>query len=588
MTGHFFGDDANQPDDDQPDWTADPGYWGSLKADEPPDDGGWDRWADTPPAPQPTGTQDAQPAADQADQTRRTEGWTERFQHSNMQGTHLAERVAREHLAGKFHAWGRNAWAHWDGQRWDTATTETTVRRAVRDALHLIHHAEVLKADRRRDVLLADAATTDDNNTAKDNIAAANRAHADRMRQLATLFNGGKVDEVMKLARGFLEVKLADFDQHPDLLTVGNGVIDLRTGALGPHDPELMLTKMTPVDYQPGARHGDWDTALTALPEDALDWMHRRFGQGITGHPPEDDVVPFLYGPQGGNGKSTILAGLTAACGEHVTTVQHKLLVGNPSDHPTERMHLRGARLAFLEELPDGDFLDMGKLKPITGVTKITARAIGQDNTEFNASHSLIVTTNHDLQVRTTDGGTWRRLALVTFPYSFVGRYQNRPGDPQLRPRITAGRDGQHEAILAWVVEGARLWYASGRIIGPLPASVQRATDDWAKASNDAARFLTESLVLDPDAAVLSAEVYAEFKDWMLGRGKKPMADQTFWQRAGVHEWFTSGDVAKKKDRAAAWSLSRRAASWTTPAPAQAILLTGVRWRQHFDDGEVV
>ena len=43
-------------------------------------------------------------------------------------------------------------------------------------------------------------------------------------------------------------------DQDPYLLNVANGTIDLRTGLLGLHDPADMLTKISPVNYDPAAR----------------------------------------------------------------------------------------------------------------------------------------------------------------------------------------------------------------------------------------------------------------------------------------------------------------------------------------------
>jgi hypothetical protein len=43
-------------------------------------------------------------------------------------------------------------------------------------------------------------------------------------------------------------------------------VVDLRTGALMPHDPALLITKVTSGRYRPGFRHPDWQKALEALP----------------------------------------------------------------------------------------------------------------------------------------------------------------------------------------------------------------------------------------------------------------------------------------------------------------------------------
>jgi putative DNA primase/helicase len=44
----------------------------------------------------------------------------------------------------------------------------------------------------------------------------------------------------------------ADFDAEPDILTVGNGVVDLRTGALRPHRAGDLSTLRAPVPLRPG------------------------------------------------------------------------------------------------------------------------------------------------------------------------------------------------------------------------------------------------------------------------------------------------------------------------------------------------
>jgi hypothetical protein len=48
-----------------------------------------------------------------------------------------------------------------------------------------------------------------------------------------------------------------DFDADPDLLCTSNGVVDLRTGKLMPHDPKYLMMKRTRVNYVPGVA-GSW------------------------------------------------------------------------------------------------------------------------------------------------------------------------------------------------------------------------------------------------------------------------------------------------------------------------------------------
>ena len=113
-----------------------------------------------------------------------------------------------------------------------------------------------------------------------------------------------RLEAIVSLARGILLVDAADFDADPDLLNVANGVVDLQTGDLMAHDPGLLMTKLAPVAYNPGAEHPDWKSALEAVPADILDWYQVRLGQAITGHMTPDDVLLVQVG-SGENGKST-------------------------------------------------------------------------------------------------------------------------------------------------------------------------------------------------------------------------------------------------------------------------------------------
>ena len=101
---------------------------------------------------------------------------------------------------------------------------------------------------------------------------------------------------VLGLTRGIVERTADAFDVDPDLLNTPSGVVDLRTGTLQPHDPDLLMTKITRGSYRPGDTHLDWEQALTALPEDVRSWFQVRVGQGITGYPTPDGIIPVLQG----------------------------------------------------------------------------------------------------------------------------------------------------------------------------------------------------------------------------------------------------------------------------------------------------
>lgn len=381
--------------------------------------------------------------------------------------------------------------------------------------------------------------------------------------QLTAKINGKlltrkKAADVAFFLKGILTIDFTAFDSSPDLINCPNGVVDLRTRKLYPHEAGYMMTKMTKVAYNPKARHDDWERALDAVPDDTHDFLQLHYGQGITGYPVDDDRMLVQTGG-GSNGKSTLDAAIVAAIGDYGVYVPDKVLLANPNDHPTELMTLRGARFALIEETPEGHHLPTARLKKIVGTPRISARAMRQDNVEWDASHSLILNTNYIPQVAETDDGTWRRLALVKFPYKFVDPSKplmapnERHGDPGLRERLRFNTDDQLEAVLAWLVQGAQAWYDLGGYQGGglknygLPASVQRDTDAWRAEADLILAYAYERLTFEPGTAVLSKELFADFSLWLKETGRTPWNDQTFASRFGGHDLCARNHVTKDR-----------------------------------------
>ena len=389
----------------------------------------------------------------------------EGYNPDGLEDTHLSQRIADDWLAGRY-CWAAGlGWLKWDGRRWrpisDAAIIEVVRKAHRRYAAHEVSRG----------------------------------ADASRMRALSGLLSAGKIRAVVGLARGIVEVESDQFDRHPDLLNVNNGVVDLTSGKLIPHNPTLNLTKITAVDYLPGASHDDWARALTALPAEVVAWMQYRFGQAATGQMAPDDVMPVMRG-SGANGKSTIVKAIHAALGDHAVIIPDRVLLANPGDHPTELMTLRGARLALLEELPEGRHLNVKRLKDTVGTSPITARAIAKDNITWAATHTLMLTTNYLPLVDEVDHGTWRRLALVEFPYKFTANGADattpdeRVGAEGLRERLADGAGGRREAVLAWVVQGARRWYDANKVMPAKPERVVVDTEQLAGGRRPRVRLL--------------------------------------------------------------------------------------------------
>lgn len=358
------------------------------------------------------------------------------------------------------------------------------------------------------------------------------------------------IDGAARLIRGILERDADDFDAHSDELNTPSGIVDLRTGDVRPCDPERMHTKITGAAYVAGAKHPDWDEALTALPPKVCQWMQVRFGQAATGHTPDDDLLPINQG-KGANGKTTIQGGVQNALGTYAVTVPEKLLLG-ANEHPTVLMELRGSRLAVSEELPEGHSLSVSRMKRIVGTTRMKARAMRQDYVEWTPTHSLMVSSNYEPRIPETDHGTWRRLALVRFPYRFVDDPQHadeRKADRRLRGRLEAGKAGRSEAVLAWIVEGARRWYAAGMQTPEPPRRVVDDTAEWRERNDEAFAFIEDRLVFGPDEHIATADLTHAVKTWLIETGRAPSRTEEVEARVREHDLFRDRGVRKARRR---------------------------------------
>lgn len=354
----------------------------------------------------------------------------------------------------------------------------------------------------------------------------------------------GMINAVSKLLKGLLLVEPTAFDAHPDLRNVANGIVDLRTGELGPHDRTLYLTKLDPVDYVPGAEHKDWTKALKALPKASRARLQLRLGQAMTGHTPDDDKVVFLKGG-GENGKTTILDAVRAAMGDHAVDASERVLFADSSAHPVDLMTLKGARCVIAEELAEGHQLNTKRLKDVAGTQNIKARWLYGNPVVFQATHSMFVSTNYLPAIAETDSGTWRRLELIEFPYRFItdgepSSKAERRGDRHLRTRLRRGRGGRAEAVLAWLVEGARQWYAAGSQMPAAPKVVEAAKAEWRMSSDVVLRFTAECLELEPDEFTPAADLYTAFQGWQRANGMAPWGSRTLNERLGQHDELAS------------------------------------------------
>lgn len=348
-------------------------------------------------------------------------------------------------------------------------------------------------------------------------------ASAEVIKALAAYRNSAKITGwLLSLrSREGVGVSASVFDADPDLLNTPSGVVDLRTGALAEWDPKLLMSRITKFRYSEAtATHPDWDKALTALPdEDVRLWFQRLVGSGVTGHRPKDDISAIANGG-GANGKTTVLGTVFEALGSYAVAVPDSALTSNTGT--SDSVQFLGARFALLDETSEGAQLNVQMLKKLSNDV-MKGRFLYKDYIEFRPTHTLLVSTNHKPIVRDTTHGAWRRLALVPF----VVKYRSGDDaasdttavDTELKSRLLDGEDGRGEAVLAWLVAGARRWYANSDL-SELPKALKVAKDEWRGEKDLIFRFANSELEFSPGFETSKSDMWLAYEIWADASGE--------------------------------------------------------------------
>lgn len=438
------------------------------------------------------------------------------------------ERFARLHVDSvrRVAGWG---WRVWEGSHW----------RDDPEGLTVMHLTKSVSEDVLKEAAMLElAATAEADDEAREKI----RERAERARKWAHVSRSEpsrRRVEALAKSEAEMRVGVDDLDRDPMLFNVSNGTIDLRSGELRPHDRADLITRVSPVAFDPSAPCPTWERFLErVLPDsETRAWVQRFAGYACTGDVGEQ-VIAFFFGA-GANGKTTFLNALESVLGPYCVAAPASLLEASPfgAGDPTASLVLQGARLALGSETEAGRPWAESMVKRLTGGDRISARKLYVGHVDFAPTHKLIISGNHKPRIRGTDHGIWRRIRLVPFDVTIPDEER----DPDLPKKLHAERSG----ILRWVVEGCAEWQRRG--LGTAK-QIDAATDAYRAESDLVALFVAERCEMGGSGEIPASMLLAEFSQWVKdAHGERVAMNQTLFGRSldrlGLDKRKTGGKV---------------------------------------------
>lgn len=325
-----------------------------------------------------------------------------------------------------------------------------------------------------------------------------------------------------------IPILMEELDCYTDYLNCQNGIINLRTGELLPHDSNFMMSRISYAEYDnSGKQPKMWLSFLNDVTngdKELQEYLQKCAGYSLTGSIREQCAF-FLYG-LGNNGKSTFLDTIADLLGSYASNVQPDTIMmrKNDSGANSDIARLKSTRFVTSEEPTEGVRLNEGLVKQLTGGGKVTCRFLYGDEFEYEPEFKIWIGTNHKPIIRGTDTGIWRRIRLIPFEVNIPKEKVDKNLKYKLRKELPQ--------ILKWAVEGCIKWQTEGLA---LPKCVDQATKEYKVEMDILASFMESCLEIDyvNGDLVPAQDLFNLYVAWAKKNNEFEMTSRKFFTEIG-------------------------------------------------------
>lgn len=439
-------------------------------------------------------------------------------------------KLVKDHTSGTWHIWAEHFWK--------MDELDNTLAR-VGDLIPL--YAEAARAWAEQEMKFLREGH-------KEDAAEAKATREVFLKKISALQRRRHRQDVLVLAaagEGSLGTTGREWDTDPYLLPFKNGVLDLKNRLFRPGRPDDYIKTICPTEWKGfDAPAPQFNKFLLEIFDGDLDTVHylkRLFGYGISGLTVEH-ILPILWGPEGRNGKGTLVETLGYVLGPLAGPIPGELLLEqkNPrsSAAPSpDLMALRSKRLPWASETDEGRRFNAGKVKWLCGGDTISGRnPYDKRQISFQPTHTLLLLTNFRPHVDPGDAALWDRLHLIKFELSFIDNPKEsnqRPRDKHLSEKLKQEASG----IAAWLVNGFCEWQDKGLMP---PPQVVNATCQYRKGEDLIAQFFEECCLISENAFCRGGEIFSAYQKWCDERGVKSRRNKFYEKLSSRFDSFKS------------------------------------------------
>ena len=237
---------------------------------------------------------------------------------------------------------------------------------------------------------------------------------------------------------------------HPPshLINVNNGIYNLKTYNLEPHNSKYYFLYKIPIDYTPqAAMPRIMQYFESTLRPEYVDLSQEVFGYCLYFSYPIHGII-YLFG-KGGNGKSVYTHLLTKMLGDTNTANKE---IGSLMNNRFSSSALYGKLANICGELSTGVLKNTDMLKRLSAGDPISAEFKGKDAFDFYNRAKIITACNEIPMCDDTSDGWIQRQYIIPFLKQFR---KTKDDDVHLKTRLTNDK-AEMEGLLLWSLQGLK------------------------------------------------------------------------------------------------------------------------------------
>lgn len=302
------------------------------------------------------------------------------------------------------------------------------------------------------------------------------------------------------------------------ILNVLNGMLDLRTGGLKPHDPSYMSRTQFPVVWNPDAQCPVYEQWLSEVVPDQVDDLEETASTMLDRSRTPSKAL-FAYGPSR-SGKSTYIRIMEWMAGKENTSAVtlHQL-----SDDRFSAANVYGMALNAAADLSSKDVTDLSVFKMMTGEDMIMGNRKYGGQFSFTNTALFAFSANELPSVGESSRAYAERIKPFHFPNTFAGRE-----DYSLETKLKGELSG---ILVRWVAAYQRFL---GR--GGYAKTLANVQEQFETRSDRVRQWVAEELKIVPtdgklkvgvDSGSTASDIAQWFQQWAkennvgnLGRNK--------------------------------------------------------------------